>query len=224
MKTLKRPMMWCIFFGMRTPKTMFPSVRHTNTQIRDGMLKEGKRWFGHNSIICMIYISLSQGQQNILNVHNHHQIIIITDKIKSVVFILPRVLTSSTGRAGAAMVFWGWGGVPGVPGVLGVSRRPRPNQRCHLHLWCRYFVNWHNLLTYKICRFGDFHWPEQLIQHKQRINILDLQDLLIRRFSLTRLVDSSQTQNQHSRLTRFVDSEIFIDQNSWFYTNRESTF
>ena len=64
----------------------------------------------------MIYISFSQSQQNILNVHNHHQIIIITDKIKSVVFILPRVLTSSTGRGGAAMVFWGWGGVPGVQG------------------------------------------------------------------------------------------------------------
>jgi hypothetical protein len=25
-------------------------------------------------------------------------------------------------------------------------------------------------------------------------------------------------------LTRFVDSDIFIDQNSWFNTNRESTF
>ena len=57
----------------------------------------------------MIYISSSQSQQNILNVHNHHQIIIITDKIKSVVFILPRVLTSSTG-AGQQWYFGGGAG------------------------------------------------------------------------------------------------------------------
>ena len=46
----------------------------------------------------------------------------------------------------------------------------------------------------------------------QLTQFVDLQDLLIRIFSLTRTVDSTQTENQHSRLTRFVDSEIFIDQ------------
>ena len=190
MKTLKRPMMWCIFFVKRTPKTMFPSVRHTNTQIRDGMLKEGKRWFGHNSIICMIYISFSQSQQNILNVHNHHQIIIITDKIKSVVFILPRVLTSSTG-AGQQ---WYFGGGAGYQEYKETKTKSAVLLTSLVSLFC------------------------QLTQ------FVDLQDLLIRRFSLTRTVDSTQTENQHSRLTRFVDSEIFIDQISWFYTNTESTF
>ena len=198
MKTLKRPMMWCIFFGMRTPKTMFPSVRHTNTQIRDGMLKEGKRWFGHNSIICMIYISLSQGQQNILNVHNHHQIIIITDKIKSVVFILPRVFWPLP-RGGAGQQWY-----------LGVGRGTRSTRSTR---------------SIKETKTKSAVLPTSLVSlFCQLTQFVDLQDLSIRRFSLTRTVDSTQTENQHSRLTRLVDSEIFIDQISWFYTNTESTF
>ena len=55
---------------------------------------------------------------------------------------------------------------------------------------------------------------EDLLFIFQLTQFVDLQDLLIRRFSLTRTVDSTQSENQHSRLTRFVDSEIFIDQNS----------
>ena len=37
--------------------------------------------------------------------------------------------------------------VPGtiVPGVPGVPRRLRPNQRCYLHLWCRFFLNFSGL-------------------------------------------------------------------------------
>ena len=53
---------------------------------------------------------------------------------------------------------------------------------------------------------------EDLLFIFQLTQFVDLQDLSIRRFSLTRTVDSTQTENQHSRLTRFVDSEIFIDQ------------
>ena len=126
----------------------------------------------------MIYISFSQSQQDILNVHNHHQIIIITDKIKSVVFILPRVLTSSTG-AGQQ---WYFGGGAGYQEYKETKTKSAVLLTSLVSLFC------------------------QLTQ------FVDLQDLLIRIFSLTRTVDSTQTENQHSRLTRFVDSEIFIDQ------------
>ena len=86
--------------------------------------------------------------------------------------------------------------VPGTS-VPGVPRRPRPNQRCLLHLWCR-FIHSHKVTNYRENRFsfqgfvlrGGFHLPllslilRFLANNLMRLNILlasQWKDFIVRR-------------------------------------------